>query len=227
MNSSELSRLEPSWKARIGDEFQKPYMLSLLAFLEEEYRQGKTIFPQVDDIFAAFNHTPFDRVRVVIMGQDPYHGPGQAHGLCFSVKPGVPIPPSLQNIFKELQSDLGVSSPRNGSLIPWADQGVLLLNATLTVESGKAGSHHKRGWEQFTDRVIQTLNAEKSGLIFILWGSPAQKKCSLVDETKHQVLKAPHPSPLSSYRGFFGCRHFSKVNEILRARGETLINWQL
>ncbi len=227
MNSSELSRLEPSWKARIGDEFQKPYMQSLLAFLEEEYRQGKTIFPQVDDIFAAFNHTPFDRVRVVIMGQDPYHGPGQAHGLCFSVKPGVPIPPSLQNIFKELQSDLGVSSPRNGSLIPWADQGVLLLNATLTVESGKAGSHHKRGWEQFTDRVIQTLNAEKSGLIFILWGSPAQKKCSLVDETKHQVLKAPHPSPLSSYRGFFGCRHFSKVNEILRARGETLINWQL
>ena len=227
MNSSELSRLEPSWKARIGDEFQKPYMQSLLAFLEEEYRQGKTIFPQVDDIFAAFNHTPFDRVRVVIMGQDPYHGPGQAHGLCFSVKPGVPIPPSLQNIFKELQSDLGVSSPRNGSLIPWADQGVLLLNATLTVESGKAGSHHKRGWEQFTDRVIQTLNAEKSGLIFILWGSPAQKKCSLVDETKHQVLKAPHPSPLSSYRGFFGCRHFSKVNEILRARGETPINWQL
>ncbi len=223
MNSS--IRLEPSWLERIGDEFQKPHMQSLRAFLKEEKAKGKLIYPKGEEIFSAFTHTPFDQVRVVIMGQDPYHGAGQAHGLCFSVKPGVPTPPSLQNIFKELQTDLGIPMPRTGCLTSWADQGVLLLNATLTVEAGLAGSHHQRGWEQFTDRVVQTLNAEKSGLIFLLWGSPAQKKCGWVDVTKHHVLSSPHPSPLSAYRGFFGCRHFSKVNQLLEARGEKPINW--
>lgn len=225
---SDSIRLEPSWKQRLIGEFEKPYMLELKNFLREEARKGKVIYPRGEEIFSAFSHAPFDRVRVVIMGQDPYHGPGQAHGLCFSVKPGVPVPPSLQNIYKELKADIaGFEIPNHGHLTQWADQGVLLLNATLTVEAGQAGSHHNRGWENFTDRVVQVLNEEKSGLIFVLWGSPAQRKCAHVDAKKHHILRAPHPSPLSAYRGFFGSKHFSQINQILSARGEKPIEWGL
>lgn len=221
-------RLEPSWKQRLLPEFDQPYMQGLRAFLKEQAQAGKTIYPKGDEIFSAFTHAPFDQVRVVIMGQDPYHGPGQAHGLCFSVKPGVRVPPSLQNIYKELKADIpGFEIPAHGHLTSWAKQGILLLNATLTVEAGLAGSHHQRGWEQFTDRVVQVLNEEKSGLIFVLWGSPAQKKCGFVDMKKHHILRAPHPSPLSAHRGFLGCRHFSKINEILKSQGAAPIHWSL
>jgi uracil-DNA glycosylase len=202
-------------------------MEQLSAFLRAELRAGQTIYPPPKRIFAALDATPFDRVKVVILGQDPYHGPGQAHGLCFSVLPGVPIPPSLQNIFAELEQDLGIARPDHGCLLPWAHQGVLLLNAVLTVERGRAGSHQGRGWEGFTDAIIEHLNRERDGLVFLLWGSPAQSKGRLVDAQRHRVLKAPHPSPLSAHRGFFGCCHFSKTNQWFADRGQAPIDWRL
>lgn len=218
--------LEPGWLAVLGDVFEQPFMHQLRQFLVEEKRQH-TVYPPGKDIFAAFRHTPFQQVRVVILGQDPYHGPGQAHGLCFSVRPGVPPPPSLQNIFAEIQSDLGIVRPRHGYLTHWADQGVLLLNTVLTVRAGQAGSHQGRGWEVFTDRVIHELNRRQEGLVFLLWGSPAQRKAAGVDRNRHLVLTAPHPSPLSAHRGFLGCKHFSQTNAWLAARGQQIIDWGL
>ena len=220
-------RLEPSWKARLAPLFATPGMQALRAFLVAEARAGKTIYPPPDQIFAALDATPFDAVKVVILGQDPYHGPGQAHGLCFSVRPGVPPPPSLQNIHAELESDLGIARPDHGCLLPWARRGVLLLNAVLTVERGLAGSHHGKGWEAFTDAVVDHLNRERDGLVFLLWGSPAQAKARQVDLQRHHVLKAPHPSPRSAHRGFLGCRHFSRANAWLAARGSEGVDWRL
>ncbi len=220
-------RLEPSWKARLAPLFATPGMQALRAFLVAEARAGKTIYPPPDQIFAALDATPFDAVKVVILGQDPYHGPGQAHGLCFSVRPGVPPPPSLQNIHAELESDLGIARPDHGCLLPWARRGVLLLNAVLTVERGLAGSHHGKGWEAFTEAVVDHLNREREGLVFLLWGSPAQAKARQVDLQRHHVLKAPHPSPLSAHRGFLGCRHFSRANAWLAARGSEGVDWRL
>ncbi len=202
-------------------------MRALSAFLRSEKHAGKTLYPPGSRIFAALDMTPFDTVKVVILGQDPYHGPGQAHGLCFSVLPGVPVPPSLDNIFKELGSDLGLPRPDHGCLIPWARQGVLLLNAVLTVERGHAGSHQGRGWEEFTDTCVEALNRERENLVFLLWGSYAQKKGRIIDPRRQRVLKAPHPSPLSAHRGFLGCRHFSRTNEYLRQHGQTPIDWRL
>jgi len=228
MTTTEKSgQLDPSWQAVLGAEFNKPYMQSLKAFLQQEKTAGKTIYPPGPLIFNAFNHTPFDKVRVVIIGQDPYHGLGQAHGLSFSVQAGVALPPSLMNIFKEIQSDLNIRMSGSGDLTPWADQGVLLLNATLTVQMANAGSHQKRGWETFTDAAIAALNAQREGLVFVLWGSYAQKKGAVIDPNKHLVLKSVHPSPLSAHRGFFGTRQFSKINEYLTAHGQTPITWQL
>ena len=220
-------KLEKGWSRHLKNEFDKPYMKDLQVFLDQENKKGKTIFPQKDHIFSAFNHTPFAKVKVVIIGQDPYHGENQAHGLCFSVLPGVKIPPSLVNIFKEIKSDLGIEPPNHGYLIDWAKQGVLLLNATLTVEMGQAGSHQKKGWEQFTDKVVDILNKEKEGLIFVLWGGHAQKKGANIDKNKHYILNSVHPSPLSSYRGFFGCKHFSQINKLLLKKGSEQINWAL
>lgn len=225
MNDNRKIGLIPCWKNRLGDEFSKPYMTVLRQFLLERKRQGAVIYPPGDLIFNALNSTPFDSVQVVILGQDPYHGPGQAHGLCFSVKEGVAVPPSLINIYKELASDLGVDPPRNGNLQHWADQGVLLLNAVLTVERGKAGSHQGKGWERFTDRVIAELNENRDGLVFMLWGSYAMKKGAMIDRERHLVLTAPHPSPLSAHRGFFGCRHFSRANQWLEKRGLVPVSW--
>ena len=219
-------QLEPSWLAVIGDAFVQPHMRELREFLQVEKR-AHTVYPPGHEIFAAFAATPFDAVRVVILGQDPYHGAGQAHGLAFSVRPGVPPPPSLLNIFQEIQQDLGLARPDNGNLLPWARQGVLLLNAVLTVRAGQPLSHAQRGWETFTDRAIAELNRRREGLVFALWGAPAQRKAASVDRSRHLVLTAPHPSPLSAYRGFFGCRHFSRINEHLQARGEPPINWAL
>ena len=219
--------LHPSWQAMIGSEFDQPYMQNLKEFLQAEKSAGKTIYPPGPLIFNAFNHTPFDQVRVVIIGQDPYHGPGQAMGLSFSVPQSVKVPPSLVNIFKEIQQDLGLTMSGSGDLTPWADQGVLLLNATLTVEQAKAGSHQKKGWEQFTDAAIAALNAEREGLVFVLWGSYAQKKGAVIDRTKHLVLESVHPSPLSAHRGFFGNRQFSTINDYLISRGEAPVNWQI
>jgi uracil-DNA glycosylase len=218
--------IEESWKKILWDEFQSPYFSQLKAFLVEE-TLAHTIFPPGKQIFNAFTHTPFDQVKAVILGQDPYHGPGQAHGLCFSVPPGISQPPSLVNILKELKSDLGIPVPPHGSLVNWADQGVLLLNATLTVRSGQAGSHQNRGWETFTDSVIRKISTMKTGVVFLLWGRYAQAKEALIDGRKHLVLKAAHPSPLSAYNGFFGCRHFSKTNEYLVQNGLDPINWSL
>ena len=226
MNSKNI-QLEPSWLSHLEVEFTKPYMQALKQFLKKEKSAGKIVFPSGAEIFNAFNATPFDQVKVVVLGQDPYHGPGQAHGLCFSVKPGVAFPPSLLNIFKEIQQDLGIPIPAHGCLQAWAEQGVLLLNATLTVEQARAGSHQGKGWEEFTDRAIDTLNREREGLVFLLWGSYAQKKGALIDQHKHLVLKSPHPSPLSAHRGFFGNGHFSKANAWLLERGEKPINWAL
>lgn len=226
MAKSEV-QLEASWKTLLADEFEKPYMTHLREFLRAEIKAGKTIYPKGSEYFQALNSTPFDDVSVVILGQDPYHGPGQAHGLCFSVKPGVPVPPSLQNIYKELESDLGIPRPNHGYLQSWADQGVLLLNNVLTVEQGKAGSHHGKGWEKFTDAIVDHLNRERQNLVFLLWGSPAQKKGAAVDPKKHLVLKAPHPSPLSAHRGFLGCRHFSQANAYLKKHHRPLIDWSL
>lgn len=219
-------QIEETWKQVLWEEFQAPYFTSLKQFLVEEKRQY-TIFPPGNCIFNAFNSTPFDQVKVVIIGQDPYHGPGQAHGLCFSVQDGIPFPKSLLNIFKELSDDVGFRIPNSGNLQRWAQQGVLLLNATLTVRAHQAGSHQGHGWEQFTDSAIQKLSEEKSGIIFLLWGSYAISKRALIDEQKHYVLTAPHPSPLSAYRGFFGCKHFSKTNALLQQMGKTPIDWQL
>lgn len=219
--------LHPSWLAHLEPEFAKPYMLELQAFLRAEEQAGKVIYPAAEQVFHAFNSTPLEQVKVVILGQDPYHGPGQAHGLCFSVQPDVPPPPSLKNIFKELQRDLGCQVPQHGYLQPWAAQGVLLLNATLTVEQARAGSHQQRGWERFTDQAIQVLNQQREGVVFMLWGGYAQKKKTLLDANRHLILTSSHPSPLSAYRGFLGCGHFSRANEYLQERGRAPIDWCL
>lgn len=219
--------LNESWMRVIGDEFDAPYMTQLKQFLLAEKQAGKVIYPPGKQIFNALNTTPFDQVKVVILGQDPYHGPGQAHGLCFSVLPGVPYPPSLQNIFKEIQADLGLPIPNHGCLQFWAEQGVLLLNATLTVEQANAGSHQGKGWEVFTDAIVNALNAHRQGIVFLLWGSYAQKKGAMIDQNKHLVLKSAHPSPLSAYRGFFGCKHFSQTNQYLVQNAQNPINWSL
>ncbi|NCT69280.1 MAG: uracil-DNA glycosylase [Rhodanobacteraceae bacterium] len=225
--SEDRVRLEASWKAHVGAQFERPQMQALAEFLRAEKRAGKVIFPPGPRIFAALDATPFDAVKVVILGQDPYHGLGQAHGLCFSVLPGVPVPPSLDNIFKEIARDLGLPRPDHGCLLPWARQGVLLLNAVLTVEQGRAGSHQGKGWEGFTDACVDALNREREGLVFLLWGSYAQAKGKLIDRRRHLVLQAPHPSPLSAHRGFIGCGHFSRANEYLRDRGKNPIDWRL
>lgn len=219
--------LHASWQQVLDDELNAPYMQQLRAFLRAEKHAGKVIYPAGADMFNAFNHTPFDHVRVVIIGQDPYHGPSQAHGLSFSVPDGVKVPPSLVNIFKELQQDVGCSLSGSGNLTPWAKQGVLLLNATLSVEQGKAGSHQKQGWETFTDAAITQLNERKQGLVFMLWGSYAQKKGAVIDANKHLVLRSVHPSPLSAHRGFFGTRPFSTANQYLQNQGLVPINWQI
>jgi len=224
---SKPGSLHSSWLQVLGHELEQPYMLQLKEFLKTEKAAGKVIFPPGQLIFNAFNHTPFDQVRVVIIGQDPYHGPGQAHGLSFSVPEGVKVPPSLVNIFKEINADLGIEMSGRGDLTPWADQGVLLLNAMLTVEQAKAGSHQKKGWETFTDAAITALNAHREGLVFVLWGSYAQKKGAVIDQTRHLVLRSPHPSPLSAHRGFFGQRQFSTINQYLLNRGEQPVDWQL
>ncbi|MDX1451545.1 MAG: uracil-DNA glycosylase [Oleiphilaceae bacterium] len=220
-------KLCDSWQRRIGEQLEMPYMQQLRAFLAAEKQAGKVIYPPGPQIFNALNTTPFEQVKVVMLGQDPYHGPGQAHGLCFSVQPGVKVPPSLVNIYKELQSDLGLPIPQHGCLTGWAEQGVLLLNAVLTVEQGQAGAHQGKGWEQFTDRIIQVLNEQRQGLVFLLWGSYAQKKGQLVDRNKHLVLQAPHPSPLSAHRGFLGCKHFSQTNHYLQSQGLKPIDWRV
>lgn len=219
--------LDSSWKQHLHLEFDTERMKNLTSFLKAESKAGKTIYPRGEDYFAAMNLTPFDKVKVVIVGQDPYHGPGQAHGLCFSVQEGVRFPPSLRNILKELHSDIGAEIPTSGSLTKWAQQGVLLLNAVLTVEDGKAAAHQGKGWEEFTDKVIHVLNEEKENLVFILWGSYAQKKASFVDRKKHLVLEAVHPSPLSAHRGFFGTKPFSKTNAYLKSKGIAEIDWSL
>ena len=225
MEQTREIRLEESWNKRLADEFDQPYMAALRQFLLERKRAGAVIYPPGSLIFSALDSTPFDRVKVVILGQDPYHGPGQAHGLCFSVREGVEWPPSLRNIFREISDDLGGKPPASGNLLPWAQQGVLLLNAVLTVEKGRAGSHQGKGWERFTDRVVSELNAGRNGVVFMLWGSYAMKKGAAIDRDRHLVLTAPHPSPLSAHRGFFGCRHFSKANAWLEKLGETPIRW--
>ncbi len=219
-------KIEESWKRILWDEFQKPYFETLKNFLVEE-KKLHTVYPSGANIFAAFDHTPFDKVEVVILGQDPYHGAGQAHGLSFSVQDGVPHPPSLQNIFKELKDDLGCVIPQNGNLTAWANQGVFLLNTVLTVRASEANSHRGQGWETFTDVVIKTLSEKKEHLVFILWGSPAGAKANLIDGKKHLILRAPHPSPLSSYRGFFGSKPFSKSNEYLTCHNKKPIAWCL
>lgn len=217
----------PTWQTVLAGEKQKPYFQSILNFLQTQYAAGKKIYPKSADMCNAFKYTPFADVRVVILGQDPYHGAGQAHGLCFSVQPGITPPPSLKNIFQELHDDLGLRIPSHGCLEKWAKQGVLLLNTVLTVEAGKPQSHANIGWEIFTDKVIQILNSQKKGLIFLLWGSPAQRKGAIIDPTRHHILKTVHPSPLSAHRGFMGCKHFSKTNALLHQMGQTEIDWQL
>lgn len=217
--------LEDSWKQALQPEFEKPYMKSLRTFLKAELDQKKVIYPKPSQYFAALDMTPLDSVKVVILGQDPYHGAGQAHGLSFSVQEGVRFPPSLLNIFKEIRADLGLEPPEAGDLTAWALQGVLLLNATLSVEAGQAGSHQNRGWETFTDKVVEVINEQCDNVVFLLWGAYAQKKGSRIDRDRHLVLQAPHPSPLSAHRGFFGCRHFSKANEYLQSHGKTPVTW--
>ncbi|MEM0953999.1 MAG: uracil-DNA glycosylase [Pseudomonadota bacterium] len=219
--------LEAGWLAQLEQEFRQPYMQSLKAFLRGEKDAGKVVYPPGKLMFAALNETPLESVRAVILGQDPYHGPGQAHGLCFSVRPGTAVPPSLQNIYKELQTDLGVVPVQHGCLLPWARQGVLLLNSVLSVERGQAASHQGRGWEQFTDRIIEIIDRHCEHVVFLLWGSHAQRKGAKINGQKHCVLKAPHPSPLSAHRGFFGCRHFSQTNAYLAAQRRSEIGWQL
>jgi uracil-DNA glycosylase len=225
--SNDRIQLDPSWKARVGDYLRRPDMQELAAFLRQRKAAGARVYPPGADIFAALNATPFDKVKVVVLGQDPYHGPGQAHGLSFSVRPGVPAPPSLENIFKELQRDLGIPRPTHGCLQHWAEQGVLLLNAVLTVEESCAGAHAGKGWEGFTDHIVDVLNREREHLVFLLWGSYAQKKGAMIDTRRHKVLRAPHPSPLSAHRGFLGCGHFSAANDYLRRTGQAPIDWSL
>ena len=220
-------QLEGSWLEWLAPQFEQSYMADLRAFLLAEKKAGKAVFPAGGEIFNAFAHTPLEQVKVVILGQDPYHGPGQAHGLCFSVRPGVQIPPSLQNIFKEIRDELGYPIPAQGDLTSWADQGVLLLNSVLSVESGRAASHQGKGWETFTDQVIDVVNREREGVVFMLWGSYAQRKGSIIDRQRHCVLTSPHPSPLSAHRGFFGCGHFVAANEYLQAHGKAAIDWRL
>lgn len=224
MSEKEVT-IEESWKLVLGAEFEKTYFEVLRSFLRQEIKT-QTVYPQGPDIFKAFDLTPFDNVRVVILGQDPYHGPGQAHGLCFSVPDGVPHPPSLKNIFKELKQDTGFIIPSDGNLEPWARQGVLLLNSVLTVRKDQAGSHAGKGWEQFTDAVIRTVSNHKNGVVFLLWGNYARRKKELIDESKHFILEAAHPSPLSAHNGFFGCGHFSETSRILEGQGKPL-NWAL
>ena len=218
-------KIEASWKEVLHKEFTKPYFEQIAAFLKIEKAQGKTIYPPGSLIFNAFDKTPFNKVKVVLLGQDPYHGPDQAHGLCFSVQDGVPPPPSLQNMYKELNNDIGMPIPKTGNLTKWATQGVFLLNASLTVRAGEAKSQAKIGWHEFTDAVIKTISSEKKGVVFLLWGRFAQDKQVLIDETRHYVLKAAHPSPLSANNGFFGCKHFSKTNAILRQQSLEAIDW--
>ena len=220
-------KIEPGWKKLLKKEFEQPYFEQMALHLKTEKQQGKIIYPPGAFIFNAFNSTPIDQVKVVILGQDPYHGAGQAHGLCFSVQTGVPPPPSLINIFKELNEDLGVALPSHGNLSAWATQGVFLLNASLTVRAGEPMSHSKIGWAQFTDNVIKKISTEKTKVVFLLWGKFAQEKKVLIDESKHCILKAAHPSPLSAHAGFFGCRHFSKTNEYLVSKGIDPVNWSL
>ncbi|MGV3504222.1 MAG: uracil-DNA glycosylase [Adhaeribacter sp.] len=217
-------KIEESWRQVLQAEFEMPYFQQLTQFVREEYAHHQ-VYPPAPLIFNAFNHTPFDQVKVVLIGQDPYHGAGQAHGLAFSVQEGVKPPPSLRNIFKEIKADIGHDIPTSGSLVRWADQGVFLLNATLTVRAGSPGSHQNKGWELFTDAVIRELSAQKQGLVFLLWGAYAQKKGAIIDAGKHHVLKAAHPSPFAADKGFFGCRHFSKTNDYLRKQGQQEIAW--
>lgn len=219
--------LPDDWMQHLGAEFEQPYMQQLKAFLQQEKAGGKVIYPHSNDWFNAFKLTPLAEVKVVVLGQDPYHGANQAHGLSFSVLPGVKIPPSLKNIYKAQQQDLGIIPPNHGCLLAWAQQGVLLLNAVLTVEQARANSHQGKGWEKLTDKAISVINEQTSGVVFMLWGSYAQKKAAFVDTNKHLVLTAPHPSPLSAYRGFFACQHFSKANAWLEEQGKSGINWQL
>ncbi len=221
-----MAGITGEWLEALGGEFKKPYYKKLYEFVNEEYAKT-TVFPPADEIFTAFHLTPLNKIKVVIIGQDPYHDYGQAHGLCFSVKPGQKIPPSLVNIYKELSDDLGLKIPNNGYLSHWAKQGVLLLNNVLTVRAHKAASHSNMGWEEFTDAAIDAVNKEDRPIVFMLWGAPAQKKGAKLNNPKHLVLKAPHPSPLSAYRGFFGCRHFSKCNEFLKENGIEPIDWQI
>lgn len=216
-----------TWKDALAGEKEKPYFQKIMAFLDQERAKGKIIYPPKPDIFNALKAAPFDQVKVVIIGQDPYHGPNQAHGMCFSVRKGVAPPPSLQNIFKEIHADLGLPIPNHGYLQHWANQDVLLLNTVLTVEAGKAHSHANIGWEIFTDKIIQTLNNEREGLVFLLWGSHAQKKAQMINPTKHFILKAAHPSPLSAHKGFLGCKHFSRTNQLLQKQGKEPIDWSL
>ena len=220
-------QLEPQWLSHLQPEFEQDYMRHLSEFLRSEKSAGKRIYPQGSHIFAALNTTPLDKVEVVILGQDPYHGPNQAHGLCFSVPAGVAIPPSLQNIYQELSTDLGCTIPGHGNLTNWAEQGVLLLNSVLTVEHGRAASHQGKGWERFTERIVDVLNRQSEHLVFMLWGAYAQRKGQNIDRSRHLVLQAPHPSPLSAHRGFFGCRHFSQANQYLQQHGKSPIDWQI
>jgi uracil-DNA glycosylase len=227
LSQSPEPNIHPSWYQHLNTEFDRPYMQSLRQFLREQYRAKKQIYPKKEEYFAALNRTPLNQVKAVIIGQDPYHGPGQAHGLCFSVRKGIKTPPSLVNIFKEIQRDMGINNHGHGDLSRWATQGVLLLNSVLTVEAGKAASHSKKGWEQFTDRVVEVVNRECAPTVFMLWGSYAQKKASEVDRGKHLILTSPHPSPLSAHRGFLGCGHFSRANQFLIENGRTPIDWEL
>lgn len=221
-----MGMIENDWLQAVGGEFKKPYYAQLYKFIKEEYNT-KVIYPPADDIFNALHLTPLSKVKVLILGQDPYHNEGQAHGLCFSVKPEVDIPPSLENIYKELKDDLGCKIPNNGYLVKWAEQGVLMLNTVLTVRAHQANSHQGRGWEQFTDAIINAVNAQDRPIVYMLWGRPAQSKIPMLTNPKHLILKAPHPSPLSAYRGFFGCKHFSQANEFLEKNGIEPIDWQI
>ena len=221
-----MAAIENDWLPAMNAEFKKPYYAELYKFVKEEYSKV-AVYPPADEIFSALHLTPLSKVKVVIIGQDPYHNVGQAHGLCFSVRPEVEIPPSLVNIYKELQSDLGCKIPNNGYLVKWAEQGVLLLNTVLTVRAHQANSHQGKGWEQFTDAIIQAVNAQDRPIVYFLWGRPAQNKIPMLTNPKHLILKAPHPSPLSAYRGFFGCKHFSQANEFLKANGIEPIDWQI
>lgn len=221
-----MGMLENDWLEAVGPEFKKPYYAKLYQFVKEEYNT-RVIYPPADDIFNALHLTPLNQVKVLILGQDPYHNQGQAHGLCFSVKPEVEIPPSLENIYKELQEDLGCYIPNNGYLVKWAEQGVLMLNTVLTVRAHQANSHQGKGWEQFTDAIINAVNAQERPVVYMLWGRPAQSKIPMLNNPKHLILKAPHPSPLSAYRGFFGCHHFSQANEFLQAEGIAPVDWQI